>query len=201
MKLVRVSVPVQCLALNGVFKTDRAQLRKSCRGSSERELAVGQRADARAGAERSRCWGGREFRSQIDLETRATEATNQHLRDFAAAALPGHGLGVRPTGRHDVIALELGTMRVHVVTFDAGGEGEGEPEILRERAVEWGNICVESPEANARGGIVTLRDKEGHIATMTVASYSDISGRIEREVKRVARARGVAAVSWRSNMW
>ena len=145
--------------------------------------------------------GGREFRSQIDLETRATEATNQHLRDFAAAALPGHGLGVRPTGRHDVIALELGTMRVHVVTFDAGGEGDGEPEILGERAVEWGNICVESPEANARGGIVTLRDKEGHIATMTVASYSDISGRIEREVKRVARARGVAAVSWRSNMW
>ena len=83
---------------------------------------MGQRADARAGAERSRCWGGaREFRSQIDLETRATEATNQHLRDFAAAALSGHGLGVRPTGRHDVIALELGTMRVHVVTFDSGG--------------------------------------------------------------------------------
>ena len=38
---------------------------------------------------------------------------------------------MRPTGRHDVIALELGTMRVHVVTFDAGGEGEGEPEIFK----------------------------------------------------------------------
>ena len=123
---------MQYLPLNGVFETDRRQLRKSCRGSSERELAVGQRADARAGAERERCWGGRESRSQIDLETRATEATNQHLRDFADAALPGHGLGVGPTGRHDVIALELGTMRVHVVTFDAGGKG-------RESRKFWGS--------------------------------------------------------------
>ena len=78
--------------------------------------------------------GGARISLANRLRDEGHEATNQHLRDFAAAALPGHGLGVRPTGRHDVIALELGTMRVHVVTFDAGGEGDGEPEILRERA-------------------------------------------------------------------